>query len=123
MGAQGLRERMSEQKTQGADSVPELQPPSPETRGGLPAVIEQARQRRRWRQTRAATVALLLITAAGVIGWLWWHERQIQLPAGIAYGNGRLEADEMISFGSLSAATTSGPLLPKLSQVPRSERV
>ena len=95
MGAQGLRERMSEQKTQGADSVPELQPPSPETRGGLPAVIEQARQRRRWRQTRAATVALLLITAAGVIGGLWWHERQIQLPAGIAYGNGRLEADEI----------------------------
>ena len=40
-------------------------------------------------------MALLLITAAGVIGWLWWHERQIQLPAGIAYGNGRLEADEI----------------------------
>jgi HlyD family secretion protein len=39
-------------------------------------------------------VALLLITAAGAIGW-WWHERQVQLPAGIAYGNGRLEADEI----------------------------
>jgi HlyD family secretion protein len=40
-------------------------------------------------------LALLLITAAGAIGWLWWHEGQIQLPAGIAYGNGRLEADEI----------------------------
>ena len=40
-------------------------------------------------------MALLLITAAGAIGWLWWHESQIQLPAGIAYGNGRLEADEI----------------------------
>jgi HlyD family secretion protein len=86
---------MSEQKTQSADSVSGLQPPSPEPRGGLPAVIERAPQRRRWWQTRAAALALLLITATGGIGWLRWYQGQNQLPAGIAYGNGRLEADEI----------------------------
>jgi multidrug efflux pump subunit AcrA (membrane-fusion protein) len=40
-------------------------------------------------------VALLLLTAAGRIGWLRWYQSQPQLLAGIACGNGRLEADEI----------------------------
>lgn len=85
---------MSEPKTQSANSISELRPP-PEPRGGLPAVIEHAPRGPRWWQTRAAVVALLGITAAGGIGWLRWYQSQNRLPAGIAYGNGRLEADEI----------------------------
>jgi HlyD family secretion protein len=36
---------------------------------------------------------VLLISGAVGIGWSWWRHHQTQLPPGIAYGNGRLEAD------------------------------
>jgi HlyD family secretion protein len=40
--------------------------------------------------------ALLLMIAAGAgIGWFWWQHHQMQLPPGIASGNGRLESDEI----------------------------
>jgi HlyD family secretion protein len=38
---------------------------------------------------------LLMIGAGGAIGWVWWQQHQMQLPPGIASGNGRLEADEI----------------------------
>ncbi|MBO0739617.1 MAG: HlyD family efflux transporter periplasmic adaptor subunit [Alphaproteobacteria bacterium] len=70
--------------------------PPHEQRGGLPAVIEQApRRQRRWRP-RIALIAVLLIVGAGAgLGWVWWRHHQMQLPPGIAYGNGRLEADSI----------------------------
>jgi len=41
-------------------------------------------------------IALLLMIGAGAgIGWLWWQQHQSRLPPGIAYGNGRLESDEI----------------------------
>lgn len=40
-------------------------------------------------------IALLLMISAGGIGWLWWHQHQMELPPGIASGNGRLESDEI----------------------------
>jgi HlyD family secretion protein len=63
-------------------------------RGGLPAVVEQPPQRRRRWRLRVAVVALLLMAGTG-LGWLWWQHHQMRLPPGIAYGNGRLEADEI----------------------------
>lgn len=88
---------MSGQKTQSGDPDVELSAPRQEERGRLPAVIEQAppRPQRQWRP-RVALLALLLLIGTGAgAGWVWWHQRQMQLPPGIASGNGRLESDEI----------------------------
>lgn len=67
-----------------------------EQHGGLPAVVEQPPQRRRPSRPRVAVIALLLMVGAGAgLGWVWWRHHEMQLPPGIAYGNGRLEADEI----------------------------
>jgi len=68
-----------------------------EGRGRLPAVIERAppRARRRSRSRLALLVALLITGAGAGIGWVWWQHHQARLPPGIAWGNGRLEADQI----------------------------
>src|SRR5208283_3526029 len=88
---------MSEQKTQGRDPDVELSPPPHGQGGSLPAVVEQAPPRpQRGRRPRVVLFALLLAVGAGAgIGWSWWQHYQLRLPPGIAFGNGRLEADEI----------------------------
>jgi HlyD family secretion protein len=58
----------------------------------LPATIaaQRAQSRRRW--TRIALALGTLVHGAGG-GVYWWMHRQPSLPPGIAYGNGRIEAD------------------------------
>ena len=46
-------------------------------------------QKRRW--LRVAVMVAVLIGVGG--GYYWWQHLRSQLPPGIAYGNGRLEAD------------------------------
>jgi HlyD family secretion protein len=55
----------------------------------LPAVIPPPR---RINRRMLATLALVAFAAAAAGGW-WWTHRVPPLPAGIALGNGRLEAD------------------------------
>ena len=88
---------MTDQKTQNRDPGVELRAPPDEQRGGLPAVVEQAPPRPPQRlRPRVAVIALLLLIGAGAgIGWFWWQHHQLRLPPGIAWGNGRLEADEI----------------------------
>jgi HlyD family secretion protein len=38
---------------------------------------------------------LVLVVAGTGIGWFWWQQQQLRLPPGIAWGNGRLEADQI----------------------------
>jgi multidrug efflux pump subunit AcrA (membrane-fusion protein) len=38
---------------------------------------------------------ILLVSGAASIGWFWWQHHQLRLPPGIAWGNGRLDADEI----------------------------
>lgn len=56
----------------------------------LPVVIETPDPRDRLRRLLLPLVALAVVTLGAVY---WWTHRAPALPAGIAYGNGRLEAD------------------------------
>jgi HlyD family secretion protein len=64
-----------------------------EVRGRLPAVIEHPPPRRKRPSLRLAVLALLIMVAGAGIGWFWWYQHNLRLPLGIAWGNGRLEAD------------------------------
>ncbi len=44
---------------------------------------------------RIIAPALLIALAAAGGGTVWWWHRPLPLPAGIAFGNGRTEADEV----------------------------
>ena len=62
---------------------------------GLPVPPRHSKEqsvRRRW--IRLA-LALLIIAGGAGVSFYWWHHTRSQLPAGIAFGNGRLEADEI----------------------------
>ena len=49
----------------------------------------------RLRRLAPLVVGALALTLVARAGIRWWHERQARLPAGIVYGNGRLEADDI----------------------------
>ncbi len=57
----------------------------------VPAIIP-AQKPRRW--ARVLSIVAFL-AAGGVAGVYWWSHRIAPLPPGIAFGNGRLEADEI----------------------------
>jgi len=60
---------------------------------GLPAVIARRAPTRNWWFRTALIVVVLLAGAGG--GYFWWQRLHPPLPPGIAFGNGRLEADEI----------------------------
>src|SRR6516165_6171956 len=88
---------MTDQNTHSTDAAKRLgitvEPT--EGQGRLPAVIEHPSPRHKRRQLRLALLALLIIVAGPGIGWFWWYQHHQRLPPGIAWGNGRLEADEI----------------------------
>src|SRR6516165_5391073 len=85
---------MTDQNTRSTDAAKSLgiTPAPTEGQGRLPAVIEHPARRKRPR-LRLAVPALLIIVAGAVLGGFWWHQHHPRLPPGIAWGNGRLEAD------------------------------
>jgi HlyD family secretion protein len=82
---------------EGVDPGFELTPEPTEGRVRLPALVERApsQARRRSKSSLALLVALLVIGAGAGIGWFWWYQHHPRLPPGIAWGNGRLEADQI----------------------------
>ena len=77
------------------ESVAVPKPPAviPATGVTLPAPISPPHPGRgRWRRI-ALALTLIMLAAGG--GAYWWRQHQAQLPGGIAWGNGRLEADEI----------------------------
>jgi hypothetical protein len=77
--------------------------PAPETRDLVPApgrinlpappATSQGKSaRNRWR--RFALIIAVIVGGAGT-GFYWWKHSQSLLPPGIAWGNGRIEADEI----------------------------
>jgi HlyD family secretion protein len=59
----------------------------------LPAIVPSAARPRR--RIRLAGVLAVLLVCGGGAGIYWWKHAQAQLPIGISWGNGRLEADEI----------------------------
>ena len=85
---------MSDPKTRSPGPAVELRPEPQEPR--LPAVIGHGPPPGRRRRPRLALWAALLLAGTGAgIGWFWWQYYEPRLPPGIAWGNGRLEADEI----------------------------
>jgi HlyD family secretion protein len=62
--------------------------------GNLPATVTSMRAPNK-RRLRFSIGLLAILLAGGAAGFYWWKHSQAQLPAGISYGNGRLEADEI----------------------------
>ncbi len=60
----------------------------------LPVTVPFVRTRNARRLRFSIGLAAILLAAGGV-GFYWWKHSQAQLPVGISYGNGRLEADEI----------------------------
>jgi len=69
-------------------------PPPVADKGNLPATIPPARTGN-VRRLRFSIGLIAVLLGAGGAGFYWWKHSQAQLPAGISYGNGRLEADEI----------------------------
>jgi HlyD family secretion protein len=61
----------------------------------LPAIVPLARKATLTRKIRFVDAFLLVLLCAAGAGGYWWKHSQAQLPVGISYGNGRLEADEI----------------------------
>lgn len=73
-----------------AEQVAEVPLPEGEAAPRLPAVIPvPATRSRRW----PWVLAVAAMAAVAFAGAYWWTHRLPPLPSGIAYGNGRLEAD------------------------------
>ncbi len=58
---------------------------------GLPAVIRKRRTAWRFR----ALIAIAILIGGGGAAYYWWQRLHPPLPPGIAFGNGRLEANEI----------------------------
>ena len=65
-----------------------------EPRTSLPALRPAPPPPRKRRWLRLA-LAVIVVLGAGIGGFRWWQSLQSELPAGIAFGNGRTEADEI----------------------------
>jgi HlyD family secretion protein len=59
----------------------------------LPAVNRKPIRRAAWRSRAFIALAIFIAVAGG--GYYWWQRLHPPLPPGIAFGNGRLEANEI----------------------------
>jgi HlyD family secretion protein len=90
---EGIDEKPPENPRVGDDAKHENLAPLAGT-GHLPVTVPFTRARNA-RGLRFSMGLVAILLAAGGAGLYWWKHSQAQLPAGISYGNGRLEADEI----------------------------
>jgi len=89
-----LQEKPQQQDNRPAGPPPGA-PPVPATGQRLPSV--RPVWKRRFDRRRIVQIAAVLIFAglAGLAGIYWWQQSRAQLPPGIMFSNGRIEADEI----------------------------
>src|SRR5664280_3267115 len=75
-----------------------------------PPTLKGKSARKRW--LRVALVIAVVVGGAGA-GFYWWKHSQSQLPPGIAWGNGRIDADA-VSYTHLRAHETVLALVCRL---------
>jgi HlyD family secretion protein len=61
----------------------------------LPVIVPVAHKGVPRRRIRFLSALIVALVCAGGAGFYWWKQAQSQLPPGISWGNGRLEADEI----------------------------
>jgi HlyD family secretion protein len=87
-------ERVDERLPPSDPTGEKASPPPVAAAANLPATVASTAVRRRLR-LRFLGALFVVILAAGGGGFYWWKHSQSQLPIGISWGNGRLEADEI----------------------------
>ncbi|MBV8168517.1 MAG: hypothetical protein JO021_17110 [Alphaproteobacteria bacterium] len=65
------------------------------TAAGLPVPVPQPRHPPHRRAIRPLIVVALIALVGSAGGYAWWQHTHNGLPAGIAFGNGRIESDEI----------------------------
>jgi hypothetical protein len=85
-----------DQLLDGAPAPPEpgLRAVVPLGKQQLPVPVAAAKPSKRSRWQIALPIAVVLFAASGG-GYYWWKQTHPVLPAGISFGNGRIEADEI----------------------------
>ena len=86
-------DRPLEQQTIESDELDLFDAPKPvpaPIAANLPVPVARPR---RGRRLRLAIGLLVILIAGGTGGFYWWKSAQSQLPAGMFWGNGRIEAD------------------------------
>lgn len=82
----------------GNEAEPAFKALEPASAHAVPVLVESASRqvalRRRPRPVMAIAIAAVALAATGG-GFYWWQRAQNQLPAGISWSNGRVEADEI----------------------------
>ena len=87
----GPQERPTESDPSQVDGRQPSGPAGADTAGGS---IASGKTHRKGVTIRRVVLGVCMV-AVLVAAWLWWQGRQPQLPAGIVFGNGRIEADEV----------------------------
>jgi HlyD family secretion protein len=88
---QGPQERATESDPHPVDGRQSSGPAGADTTGGSNA---SGKTHRKGVTIRRVVLGVCLV-AVLIAAWQWWQGRQPQLPAGIVFGNGRIEANEV----------------------------
>ncbi len=92
---QDLQEKPRQHEGEQAGTPAPAAAPVPSTGGHLPATRPVWRRRLDRRRIVQIAALAILVGLSGLAGMYWWKQSQAQLPPGIMFGNGRIEADEI----------------------------
>lgn len=74
-------------------TLPIANPPALAPRSSVPSLLRQ--KRAKWPRRLVLAGVLSVVLGGGGGAWYWWTLHQSQIPSGIVWGNGRVEADDI----------------------------